>query len=643
MGNYYKDNDDLRYYIERGLDWEPLVRLTEFDYRDPDGFKGAAEATEFYRDVLEMIGQFAADEIGPHAEEIDRQGMPLKDGEVETPPRQEKIFKQINELGLHGMCLPRPLGGLNCPLALYMASMELFARGDVSVCAHHGFHGGMAMAMLFFSIMEGTTTVDIDNFGAFETRFQEAITEIATGEAWGCMDITEPGAGSDMAAMRTVGEQDEEGNWTVTGQKIFITSGHGKYHFVIARTEPAEDGAFAGLETLSFFLVKMFDDTPEGRVRYATIDRLEEKLGHHGSATATLNFDKTPAELVGKRGEGFRQMLLLMNNARIGVGFECLGLCESALRMARAYAAERPSMGKTIDRHEMIADYLDEMETDIKGIRAMAMHGVYHEEIAQKLRIKKQLLVDEGSLEAKRLEAEITEHKRKARAVTPLLKYLAAEKAVEIARRCIQIHGGNGYTKDYGAEKLLRDALVMPIYEGTSQIQALMAMKDALLNAMRAPQEFVGRVAQARWRSVSARDPEERRLARLQSMSLQAQQHLISKTALDKLRAVRQEPLVVPPALDRRVMARLDESRRRSALRPDRRADRAPLAGALRRRISVGAALAVAIVAVGLAALMPASAPAEPAEPVHFAPVYLQDGPLFVLDEEVTVEAERRR
>lgn len=542
MGNFYKDNEDLRYYIERGLDWEPLVRLTEFDYRDPEGFQGAAEATEFYTEVLEMIGQFTAEEIAPYADEIDRQGMPLEQGEVVTPPRQQKIFDQIKALGLHAMCLPRPLGGLNCPLALYMASMELFARGDVSVCAHHGFHGGMAMAMLFYSIMEGTTRVNLDNFDDFETRFSDAIAEIAAGDAWGCMDITEPDAGSDMGAMRTVGEQGEDGQWTLTGQKIFITSGHGKYHFVIARTEPPQEG-LAGLQTLSFFLVKMYDDTPEGRVRYATIDRLEEKLGHHGSATASLNFDKTPALLIGERGEGFRQMLLLMNNARIGVGFECLGLCESALRMAREYAAQRPSMGKTIDRHEMIADYLDEMEIDIVGIRAMAMHGVYHEEIAQKLRIKKRLLVDPDSLESKRLEAEIAEHKHKARAVTPLLKYLAAEKAVEIARRCIQIHGGNGYTCDYGAEKLLRDALVMPIYEGTSQIQALMAMKDALMNAMKAPQDFVRRVAQARWRSVSARDPDERRLARLQAMSLQAQQHLISRTALHKLRAVRQTPL----------------------------------------------------------------------------------------------------
>ena len=117
-----------------------------------------------------------------------------------------------------------------------------------------------------------------------------------------------------------------------------------------------------------------------------------------------------------------------------------------------------------------------------------------------------------------------------ARRATPLLKYLAAEKAVEMARRCLQIHGGNGYMREFGAEKLLRDALVMPIYEGTSQIQALMAMKDTLTGILRAPQAFVKRAAQARWRALSARDGLERRVARLQQLSLGAQQHLVTRT-----------------------------------------------------------------------------------------------------------------
>src|SRR5262249_32557123 len=160
--------------------------------------------------------------------------------------------------------------------------------------------------------------------------------EIASGAAWGCMDITEPDAGSDMAALRTVAEQAPDGSWTVSGRKIFITSGHGKYHVVVAKTG---DG---GLGELSIFLVKAYDDLPDGtRVRPVAVERIEEKLGHHGSVTAALTFDRAPAQLLGKRGEGFKYMLTLMNNARLAIGFESLGLCEAAHRMAAAYAEER--------------------------------------------------------------------------------------------------------------------------------------------------------------------------------------------------------------------------------------------------------------------------------------------------------------
>src|SRR5262249_47392048 len=163
----------------------------------------------------------------------------------------------------------------------------------------------------------------------------------------------EPDAGSDMAALRAVGEQDAAGNWTLTGQKIFITSGHGKYHFVIARTGSGQ-GHGKGLKDLSMFLVRAYRDEPGGgRTRLATIGRMGERRGPRGPPPAALPFARTPAELVGKPGEGFAQMLELMNHARLGVGFEAIGLAESALRMARAYAAERRSMGKTIDRHEI--------------------------------------------------------------------------------------------------------------------------------------------------------------------------------------------------------------------------------------------------------------------------------------------------
>jgi alkylation response protein AidB-like acyl-CoA dehydrogenase len=361
------------------------------------------------------------------------------------------------------------------------------------------------------------------------------------------MDITEPDAGSDMAALRCRGEQDAAGNWTVSGQKVFITSGHGRYHFVIARTEEAieDNDPLAGLRGLSFFLVPAYavDESTGRRKRLATIDRLEEKLGHNCGVTASISFDRAPAHLIGKRGEGFQHMLTLMNNARIGVGFESIGLCEAAYRLAKSYAAERPSMGKTIDRHEMIADYLDEMRTDIQALRALAVYGAFHEELATKEELRLKHRPPGDAMERKRMERSARRHKIKARRITPLLKYLASEKAVEMSRRCLQIHGGNGYTKEYQAEKLIRDAVVMPIYEGTSQIQSLMAMKDKLGRIVKNPQAFVRRLAQTRWRALSARDPLERRIARIQQLSASVQQHLMTKTAADKFRSLADKPL----------------------------------------------------------------------------------------------------
>ncbi len=549
MANFFKDNEDLQFYFDKGIDWDPLVKITEYDYAAADGHKNAAEAVEFYRDIAEMVGEFVAEEIAPHGAQIDREGVEFKDGEVVFPERLRSIFKKIGELDLHGMCLPRELGGMNAPMLLYYINSEMFARADVSVMAHHGFHGGIAMAMLMFSVHEGSTEFDPEKMEIVKTRFESEIQEITSGKAWGCMDITEPDAGSDMGALRAKGEQDEDGNWFVTGEKIFITSGHGKYHFVIARTEEVEgDDPFAGLAGLSFFLVKAYDDNPDGtRTWHSSFDRIEEKLGHHGSVTATQIFDRTPALLVGKRGDGFKQMLTLMNNARIAVGFESLGLCESAYRLARDYAAERPSMGKSIDRHEMIADYLDEMRTDIQGIRALAMHAALHEELAEKENIRLTHMPPDNEVDQHKLRKQIKALKTKTRRVTPLLKYIAAEKAVEMGRRCLQIHGGNGYMQEYGAEKLLRDALVMPIYEGTSQIQALMAMKDTLNGILKDPQGFVARYAQTRWRAMSSRDGLERRVARLQQLSLGVQRHLITKTATDKFRSLSGKPLTSWP------------------------------------------------------------------------------------------------
>ncbi|MGK5091802.1 acyl-CoA dehydrogenase family protein [Deltaproteobacteria bacterium TL4] len=551
MANFYTDNEDIQFYIKKGIDWSPLLTVTEKGFGEGFEYKNEAETLSVYHEMLEMMGELAAEKVAPIAQEVDRTGIKLVNGEVVFPKVLQDLFDEIKGLDIHGMCVPRELGGMSCPMLLYFINSELLGRGDISILSHHGFHGGIAMAMLVFSQYEGTTKFDPKTKEVLSTRFEKEVKDIMTGEAWGCMDITEPDAGSDMAALRTKAEQDEKGNWFVTGQKIFITSGHGKYHFVIARTEePASaDDAFAGLEGLSFFLVPTYIDNPDGtRTRLATVERVEEKLGIHGSATCSINFDRSPAQLIGKRGEGFKLMLILMNNARVGVAFESLGICEASYRLAKDYAAQRKSMGKTIDRHEMIADYLKEMENDIKALRAITYYGAYNEELASRT----QMALDSGlwesdTLEYKRAEKMVKIYKREARRVTPLIKYFGSEKAVELSRRCVQIHGGSGYTTEYGAEKLFRDAMVLPIYEGTSQIQSLMAMKDSLLGIIKNPQAFVKELAQARIASLSARDSLERRVARIQLTCLMAQQQLMQKIAAKKFKAISHKPISTWP------------------------------------------------------------------------------------------------
>ena len=309
MSGFYTDNDDLRFYVERQIDWAPLVELTEFFHKAEGSPSTADEAVEFYRGVPEMIGEFSAAEIAPHAARIDREHPTLANGDVVTPAFRAGIFERMKGVELHGMCVPRELGGMNCPFLVFLLGSELLARADVSVAAHNGFHAGIAMALLLFSTSEGTTEFDRDRVCITKTRFAEAIGEILRGEAWGSMDITEPGAGSDMAALRTRGEQDADGNWFVTGEKIFITSGHGKYHFVIARTEEAQEGgdAFAGLKGLSMFLVPTYATDAAGRKTFhADFARLEEKLGHHGSATVGISSTGRPrsSSAAAARGSG---------------------------------------------------------------------------------------------------------------------------------------------------------------------------------------------------------------------------------------------------------------------------------------------------------------------------------------------------
>jgi 3-(methylthio)propanoyl-CoA dehydrogenase len=537
MANFYEDNADLRWYVERGIDWEPVARLTEYDWKAEDGHRDLAEAVGFYRDVLGLIGEVAGDRLAPRWAELERAHPRFEGGRVEDAPVVRELMATLDAAGLPGLCLPRELGGMNAPLLVWHAVTELLARADTSLAAHAGFHGGMALAALMYSVMEGSTAFQAEPPRITATRFQACIDDILQNQAWGSMDITEPDAGSDMGALRTRATLGDDGVWRLTGQKVFITSGHGRWHFVIARTEDAVgDGPMAGLAGLSMFLVPAWEEDEAGGRRWLlSLDGVEDKLGHTASATVSLSFEDTPGQLIGQRGEGFKYMLLLMNNARVAVGFESLGVAEAAFRTARSYAAVRRSMGKTIDQHELVADLLDEMETDILGIRALGMAAAWEEELNQKLRLALRHFPVPAD-ERPALERRHQRHQRQSRRLTPLLKWLASERCVRIARQSIQVHGGSGYIRETGVERLLRDAMVFPIYEGTSQIQALMVMKDHLVAAVKDPGRFLKRAARHRWLAVSARDPDEKRVAALAVQADQAQQFLLTRLAATKLR-----------------------------------------------------------------------------------------------------------
>lgn len=543
MANFYDDNADLRWYVDTGVDWDLLVRLTEYEMKAPDAPATVAEAVSGYRDILQLVGAFVGDEVAPRWKELLRAHPHLDAGEVIEAPVVRELTEALGQLGLFGLNVPRELGGMNTPLLLFQLTQELIARADTSLCAHVGFHGGIAMAALLYSVLEGSTTFTTDPPRILDTRFRALIDEILAGNAWGSMDITEPGAGSDMAALRTRGEQLADGSWVVTGQKIFITSGHGRWHFVVARTEDVGDGAFDGLKGLSLFLVPAWEWKDGQKDWRASFDGVEEKLGHTASATVTISFDRSPAMLVGERGRGFQQMLVLMNNARIGVGFESLGVAEAAWRAAKTYAAGRPSMGKTIDRHEMIAELLEGMQTDIQAIRALGVSACWHEEVAQKVELVTRLMPLDPARDAA-LRSQQKRSRRRSRTLTPLLKWLASERCVDIARQAIQVHGGSGYIVETGVERLLRDAMVFPIYEGTSQIQALMVMKDTLLGVVKDPASFLKEIATTSVRTLTG-SALDQRVSALRLTSLHAVRYLLTQLAGAKAKEL---PLTNPRA-----------------------------------------------------------------------------------------------
>jgi 3-(methylthio)propanoyl-CoA dehydrogenase len=449
--NFYLDTPDLCFHVEKMIDWKSILALTEEFGTDDCPFADAGEAVAAFRDMMaDPVGSIAAQRIAPRAVEVDTIGCQYEEGEVVFPEALQRNLKDLCDAQLMGLTLPRKYGGLNFPQTFYMAAIETISRADASLMNFFGLQGGIAET--------------IAEFGA-ERLKDRYLPDMATGEKTGAMALTEPDAGSDLANVQTraqgafAAQQDPEtGEWKLNGTKRFITNGCGDVILVLARSEdPEKKGGGRGL---SFFLV---EKGPTVKIR-----RIEEKLGIHGSPTCEMYFDNATGHLIGKRGFGLaRYTSWLMLAARMAVAAQAQGISEAALKAALKYADEREQFGKPIRSFPQVASILMRMQVGCEASRALLYY------VSQ--------IVDlQRGAERRGLGPEEKKYARLAEALTPIVKYYTTEMANRMAYDAIQIHGGNGFMKEYPVERLYRDARITNIYEGTSQIQIAWAMPRLL-------------------------------------------------------------------------------------------------------------------------------------------------------------------
>lgn len=453
MGNFFLDNQDIQFHFQHA-DLLTLARLQEdrtdngqADYVPVD----EADAVDNYRRVLEIVGEIAADTIAPHAETVDREGNRLNpDGTVTLHPLVRENLHRVAQADLMGFTLPRRYGGLNCPTLIYTMATEIVSRADCSFMNLFGLQG----------IAE-----TINAFASQEIK-DHVLPRFCRGEVTGAMVLTEPDAGSDLQSVRLRAYQDENGQWRLNGVKRFITNGCGEVLLVLARSEPdIADG-----RGLSLFYAERSE-----RVR---VRHLEEKLGIHGSPTCELVFEDLPAKLIGERQRGLiTYVMALMNGARVGIAAQSLGVAEAAFRLARRYAHTRHQFGGPIERLPAVAEMVTDMQIHLQAARSLAYETARicdHEN--NNLRILEGGLSRDKEEEKQRKQAART-WKRINGMLTPMSKYYCSEMACTVANQALQVLGGSGYMKDYAAERYLRDARITTIYEGTSQLQIVAAVR----------------------------------------------------------------------------------------------------------------------------------------------------------------------
>ncbi|MGB2809029.1 MAG: acyl-CoA dehydrogenase family protein [Sedimentisphaerales bacterium] len=454
MANFYRDNDDIQFLL-RHIELGKLTEMAEENFKFAEEFDhapaNADEAMQNYDMVLESLGQLSAEFIAPRAEDVDREGNTLnEDGSVTYAKGISESLEKLAQAEVMGFTLPYRFGGLNFPETVYSIAIEMVSRADASIMNIFGLQG------------IGET---INAFASEETK-QKYLYDFASGKVTGAMVLTEPDAGSDLQAIKLRAFQKDDGNWFLHGVKRFITNGCGEVLLVLARSEPDRAG---GLGLSSF----VCDRGPTVHIR-----RLEEKLGIHGSPTCEIFFDNTPCQLIGERQRGLvTHFMSLMNGARIGISAQSLGIAEATFRVARDYAASRVQYGVTIENLPAVRDMLIDMKIAIEAGRALLYETSHIVDF--EIGYAKQLQENppEDKAQVKQLKTDSRKYKRCAGMLTPMSKYYCSEMCNRIAYDSIQVLGGSGYMRDYACERHARDARITTIYEGTSQLQVVAAVR----------------------------------------------------------------------------------------------------------------------------------------------------------------------
>ena len=454
MNNFFQDNRDIQFLFEY-FDLKELAALQE--RQTPNGEadylpRGLDDVIDNYRRVLELTGEIAAETLFPNAETVDAEGNTLNENQTVTyHPLVQMNLDRLAQADLMGFTLPRKYGGLNCPVLIYTMATEIVSRADCSFMNMFGLQG---IADTIYA------------FASDEIK-DATLPRFATGEVTGAMVLTEPEAGSDLQSVRLRADQKEDGSWVLNGVKRFITNGCGEILLVLARSEhEIADG-----RGLSLFIAER-DDTVK-------IRHLESKLGIHGSPTCEMTFTNTPCKLIGERQRGLiTYVMALMNGARLGIAAQSLGVAEAASRLAREYAASREQFGAPIEKLAPVAEMISDMRIQIEAGRALAYETARVCDIENNTnRLLERAADTLDAAEAKEMKKTSRQLKKLNSMLTPMSKFYCSEMSIRVANDAIQVMGGSGYMKDYPAERYARDARITTIYEGTSQLQVVAAIR----------------------------------------------------------------------------------------------------------------------------------------------------------------------